>query len=51
MRSEPDDLVQDLVREISKDNESQEILLYEGVVDYEKFIEDVFVSDHVICWW
>jgi len=51
MRSEQDEVVQTLIREISKDKESQEVSLYEGVVDYERLIEDIFVSDQVICWW
>jgi hypothetical protein len=51
MRSEPDETVQSLIREVSKDNESQEVSLYEGAVDYDKLIQDIFVSDQVICWW
>lgn len=51
MRSEPDEVVRTLIREISKDKDSQEVSLYEGVIDYEKLIEDIFVSDQLICWW
>lgn len=51
MRSEPDEMVQTLIREVSKDNESQEVSLYEGVVDYDRLIQDIFVSEQVIFWW
>jgi len=51
MRSEPDEMVQTLIREASKDNESQEVSLYEGAVDYDRLIQDIFVSEQVICWW
>jgi hypothetical protein len=51
MRSEPDEVAQTLIREISKDKKSQDVSLYEGVVDYEKLVEDIFASDQVICWW
>jgi hypothetical protein len=50
-RSEPDELLRALIREISNDNESQEVSLYDGVVDYDRLIQDIFVSDQVICWW
>ena len=51
MRSEPDKVVQILVRGISKDKANQAVLLYEGNVDYERLIEDIFASDRVVVWW
>lgn len=51
MRSEPHKEVRTLIHEISKDNESREVSLYEGTVDYERLIENIFMSDRVICWW
>jgi len=50
-RSEPDDLVRFLVKGMSGGENSGEVPLYRGPVDYGKLVEDIFRSDMVICWW
>ena len=51
LRSEPDEMVRIFVQEISRGKESQEFPLFEGDVDYDKLIEDIFECKRVICWW
>lgn len=52
LRSKPDELVQTLISRMSKaGNEGKEVLLYQGSVDYDRLVEEIFQSDMVICWW
>jgi hypothetical protein len=51
LKSEPDEVIKKLMEPISKDNESQQLGIYRGDVDYDKLVELVFEHDKVICWW
>ncbi len=51
LRSEPDEMVRMFIRKISQGEESVEIPLYRGEVDYDRVVEDIFDSDRMICWW
>lgn len=51
LRSEPDDLVRRFIQGMSRDRPSQEVRLYQGPVDYDRLVKDIFESDRVICWW
>ncbi len=50
-RSEPDDTVRKLIREVSKGRDSKEVSLCREAVDYDQLLEDIFTSDRVISWW
>jgi len=51
LRSEPDEMVRMFIRESCKSEESMEVPLYQGDVDYEQLLKDIFISDQVISWW
>ena len=51
LRSQPDELVRRLVKEMSKQKEIREVPLYAGHVDYDKLVKDIFEAKKVICWW
>ncbi len=51
LRSEPDDMVRLFMEKVSQDEESREIPLYKGEVDYDRLVEMIFESDRVISWW
>ena len=51
VRSKPDALVRRLVDEMSKEKKAREVKLYEGKVDYDQLVKDVFEAEKVICWW
>ena len=50
-RTEPDDTVRILIREISKGQDYREIALFAEDVDYHRLIDEIFSSDRVISWW
>lgn len=51
LRSEPNDLVRRFIQGMSRERASQEVPLYQGPVDYDRLVKDIFESDRVICWW
>jgi len=51
LRSEPDEMVRMFIREVRKSEESMEVPLYQGEVDYQQLLKDIFASDRVISWW
>ncbi len=51
LRSEPDDMVAQCVEAFSKDEGAKKIALYEGNVDWQGLVDDIFSYDKVICWW
>lgn len=51
LRSEPDEVVKNLIKASSEGNEAQQFELYEEDVDYDTLIELVFEHDKVVCWW
>jgi hypothetical protein len=51
LRSEPDEMVRQLIRKMSQAEGGREVRLHGGPVDYDQLVRDVFQSDRVICWW
>ncbi len=51
IRSKPDEQVRLLVQETSKGKDAREVPLYDGQVDYDRLVKDIFEADKVICWW
>lgn len=50
LKSPTDETVNKFIEIISGD-EKDIFVLYEGDVDWNKFIDEVFNHDKVICWW
>ncbi len=50
-RSKPPDEVLQLTKILSEENETTQFLLYEGAVDYDRLVEQIFSHDKVISWW
>ncbi len=51
LRSEPDQMVRRFIDALSKEGEKVEIRLYEGPVDYDQLVIEIFESRKVISWW
>ncbi len=51
LRAEPDEVTRKLISGISRSSESKEVALYNGSVNYDRLLDDIFASDKVICWW
>ena len=51
IRTEPDDTTKTFVEGFSKDEESKNILLFEGNIDWAALVDDIFSYDKIICWW
>jgi len=51
LRSEPDEMTQIFIRELSRDVVSSKIPLYQGEVGYDELVKEIFDSDRVISWW
>jgi hypothetical protein len=51
LRSEPDEMAKKLIQGLSEGEESKVIALYEGDVDYEDLVDEIFRNKDVICWW
>ena len=50
-KSEPTPDVQRLADILSEGTEATRINLYEGAVDYDRLIEQIFSNEKVISWW
>ena len=50
-RSQPTPDVSKLVEKLSEGNETTRFNLYEGTVDYDRLIEQIFSNEKVISWW
>lgn len=50
-KSEPTPDVQKLADILSEGNEATRFNLYEGAVDYDRLIEQIFSNEKVISWW
>jgi hypothetical protein len=50
-KSEPTPDVQKLADILSEGTEATRINLYEGAVDYDRLIEQIFSNEKVISWW
>ncbi len=51
LRSNPDDMVRLLIKEISAGEKSREVPLYAGAVNYDQLVKEIFQSDRIISWW
>ncbi len=51
LRSKPDDMIRLFIKEISANEESKEFPLYQGPVDYDQLVKEIFESDRIISWW
>ncbi len=50
MRTQPDETVASL-KELFSDLEGKTVVLYQGDVDWEALIDDIFAAEKVISWW
>lgn len=50
LRSEPDENVEQLKKPFAR-HEEKERVLYDGDIDWDGVVDDIFASDKVICWW
>lgn len=51
LRSEPDATVRLFINQISATDVCEEIVLYQGEVDYDHLVKKIFESDRIISWW
>jgi hypothetical protein len=51
LRSEPDETVEKLSAALSRENTTTVTPLYQGDVDWEALVDDIYSHDKVICWW
>lgn len=51
LRSEPDEVARTLMQGLAGAGTNRQVSLYDGPVDYDKLVQDIFQSDRVICWW
>jgi hypothetical protein len=50
-RSQPDEVVQKLVKIVNRDRESDSFDLAVDSPDYDALVDKVFSADQTICWW
>jgi hypothetical protein len=50
LRTPPDETVVSLKHSFT-DQEEKTVVLYEGDVDWEALVDDIFASEKVISWW
>jgi hypothetical protein len=50
-RSEPDEMVTQLSKSISRTEDTSSVELYTGKVDWSQLVDDIFSHDKVVCWW
>jgi hypothetical protein len=50
LRTQPDETVVSLKKSFS-DQEGKTVVLYEGDVNWEALVDDIFVAEKVISWW
>jgi hypothetical protein len=51
LRTEPCTTVVKLIECFSDEEENAVEPLYQGDVDWERLVDDIFSYDRVICWW
>ena len=51
LRNAPDETEQKLIELMSKDEESTVQPLFNGSIDWERLVDDIFAHEKVICWW
>jgi len=50
LKTEPDETVQELMQAFA-DDEVSTVPLFEGGVDWEGLVDEIFSADKIICWW
>lgn len=50
LRTQPDETVASLKKSFS-DQGTKTVVLYEGDVDWETLVDDIFSAEKVISWW
>jgi hypothetical protein len=50
-RSQPDEVVEKLVKIVTRDRESDSFDLTVDSPDYDALVDKVFSADQTICWW
>lgn len=51
LRSEPDEMVRQLINDVSKNANTSEIVLYAETINYARVVDEIFSSDRLISWW
>jgi hypothetical protein len=51
LRSEPDEITRGFISQTFEDAQNVEIPLYEGDINYDELVAEIFSSDKVITWW
>ena len=51
LRSEPDETVEKLTVDISMEDTTSVVMLYEDSVNWSALVDEIFENDRVICWW
>jgi trans-2-enoyl-CoA reductase len=50
LKSEPDELVEEYLQAFA-DEEVTTVTIFEGEVDWEALVDEIFTADKVISWW
>jgi hypothetical protein len=50
-RSQPDEVVEKLVKIVTRDRESDSFDLTVDSPDYDALVDKIFSADQTICWW
>jgi hypothetical protein len=50
-RSQPDEIVEKLVKIVTRDRESDSFDLTVDSPDYDALVDKIFSADQTICWW
>lgn len=51
LKSAPDGEERRIIDAVTGDDDSSEIRLYEGAVDYDDLVQKIFANDKVLSWW
>jgi hypothetical protein len=51
LRSAPDAATEKMMSELSSDERSDVIKLYEENIDWDAVVDALFSHDRVVCWW
>jgi hypothetical protein len=51
LRSAPDAVIEKMMSELSNDERSGVIKLYEAGIDWGGVVDALFSHDRVVCWW
>jgi hypothetical protein len=51
LKTAPDGEERRIIDAVTGDDDSTEVRLYDGVVDYDDLVHKIFASDKVLSWW